>query len=196
MPITPITANALFELNYVVNLLSHKTRMYVDASPGGTEGHTIDSHFTGGTDIDPLDLATMYWGFMNPFYPAAVAAPSYVLYLYSGVSYIPVASGTAGGGAGTNPGSSFAAGQLTVVFKDASNRRIVHDWLESALPVPGKQGTTSTNAALQDFIDDMIDTSGPGHLSDFVVGRGNASPIREVGWTSAFNKKLRRQRAL
>src|SRR5579864_2553501 len=117
----PYSALGKLTLNYTVVGLSHKVDFPVDPLLVAGVPFVL-SRITLAYSMPAQTLADRIWLLAKTFYAAAVAAPSWVLYQRSGISFIPISGGAVGGGPGTG-GATFLASQLSMTFKDSANQR-------------------------------------------------------------------------
>lgn len=192
---TPWNPSGRLDIVYGVDGLVHRTRFPVNTS-NTTGPWLIEDFNTGAFDGNPGTIASQIWSFAQGWYPTSVAAPAWQLYQKSGISFIPVASGTVTGTGGTNTNPYAKCSEFTITFKDAANKLFKSVWLETVYGAPQKSIVNATPLSVANYIIEIIRAGGSPQIGDYVRGRSGYVITRNLRWTVTLNRKLRRSRDL
>ena len=190
----PYTALGKLTLVYTVSGLTHKVDFPVDPLIVGGVGF-VKSRITSTYSFPALSLADRIWSLAKAFYANTVLAPAWILYERSGISFVPIDSGAASGGAGTG-GPVFLASQLSATFKDSANQRFNSYWNDTSWGPPAKGRVLGTNTTIDAYTSDFLPPAGSGSIGEGVVSRGDFGITRWTAWTISLNRRVRRERHL
>lgn len=191
----PYTPNGRFDLIYFVAGLEHRLQCPVNYS-GGPGTYTIDP--ANGTDPakTPTQFADLLWTPMSAMYPTSVLTPGWTLYQRVGLAFVPIDTGSATGGPGTNTSPAALGTQLSFTFADLGNFRSNFYIFETSFPAPGKSITNTTPAAFTTLIASIIGGGGGSHIGDYRKSRGDSLVIRSLRWTNTLSRAVRKRRGL
>jgi hypothetical protein len=189
---TPVVPNGKLRLSYVVASLTHIFDMRASINnPSAGSGYLLDL-FGGGT-IAWASAFGQVDALIGALFHSDASFGQWTLYLRDGSNYVPLDSG-ASAATGSNTLNNQAAGQLTLNFKDASNRLDKLVLLESSFLAPQK-ATSGTFLGAGTFMSDVINTAS-GHIGSWFQGRGGVVPTRKLSAVVTLNRRIRRDRSL
>lgn len=189
----PYVATAKMELGISVPSLFHRMHFPTNFTFVGGNPLLI-SHTSGLYTVNPQTWVDAIWSTLKAVYNTAIGAPTWILFETSGTTFIPIASGIASGGAGTNVHATQYAGQLSMTFKDVSNKRLNLYAMEPAFAVPDKSTQSGFANAMGTFMAQCLPPAGAGSIWDSLVSRSGNAVARQLAWTLDLNSRLTRER--
>jgi hypothetical protein len=191
---TPYAPNGQLDIHLIVGGLPHVVQLPVQFAVVGST-YELLSDIPTDPNAAPADVAQEWWDEVKSFYPASVAAPTWVLQERIVNIFVPVDAGSCAN-AGTN-GGAYAPGMVyTLTFRDREQHLARVQLPEIADPGQLRQQYAALNADVKALVDEYLDAASPGSFHHFIRTRAGLPYDRFLFLTNTSNRKIRRSRGL